>query len=119
MNGSSRWPRIFGIAGFVCMIIGAIDPLEGSIVILVGAGLAALGAFLGKSRYRRLFYWAFGLTLVGVGAMFGWSAVGGLGGETGRSLWWTLTVLPYPVGWIMGIIGAIKRLREGAPFPAQ
>jgi hypothetical protein len=38
------------------------------------------------------------------------SAFGGLGGATGRSPWWGLTILPYPAGWIMGIIGLVVRL---------
>ena len=40
------------------------------------------------------------------------SALGGLGGESGRTIWWGLVLLPYPVGWVMGVIGAIRRLRE-------
>ena len=113
MSQSSRWSRILGIAGFVGMLIGVIDPLEGSVVILAGVALAALGARLGKSRHRKLLYWSFGLALIGVGAMWGLSVIGGIGGNTGRSIWWALTIAPYPVGWILGIIGALKRLREG------
>lgn len=119
MSQTKSWSRILGIAGFVAMLVGAIDPLEGSVVILAGVGLAALGAFIGKSRHRRLLYWAFGLTAAGVGAMFGLSVIGGVGGVTGRSIWWALTVAPYPVGWILGIIGALKRLREGWPAPVK
>ena len=113
MSHSNRWSRILGIAGFVAMLVGAIDPLEGSVVILAGVGVAALGARLGGSRHRRLLYWAFGLTAVGVGAMFGLSVIGGIGGNTGRSIWWALVILPYPVGWVLGIVGALKRFREG------
>lgn len=112
MSHSNRWSRILGIAGFVAMLVGAIDPLEGSVVILAGVALAASGARLGMSRHRKLLYWAFGLTLVGVGAVWGLSVVGGIGGNTGRSIWWALTIAPYPVGWILGIIGGLKRLRE-------
>ena len=113
MSHSNRWSRILGIAGFVAMLVGAIDPLEGSVVILAGVALAVLGARLGMSRHRKLLYWAFGLTLVGVGALWGLSVIGGIGGNTGRSIWWALTIAPYPVGWILGIIGALKRFREG------
>jgi hypothetical protein len=94
------------------MLIGAIDPLEGSFIILPGSGLVALGAFLGKSRYRKLLLWAFILIAVGVGAMIGLSMFGGLGGNTGHSLWWGLVILPYPIGWIIGIIGIVLRLIE-------
>ncbi len=121
MIGSSRWSRILVIAGLVVMLIGAIDPLEGAFVILPGAGMVAFGAMLGKSRYRKLLYWAFALVAVGIGAMMGMSAIGGLGGETGRSMWWALILLPYPIGWVMGIVGAIRRLREApaASPPAE
>jgi K+-transporting ATPase A subunit len=80
------------------MLIGAIDPLEGSLIILPAAGLVALGALLGKSRHRRLLCWSFILVAVGIGALWVLSAFGGVGGRTGRSMWWLLVVLPYPVG---------------------
>ena len=114
MNGASRWSRTLVIVGFVAMVIGALDPLEGSLVILPGTGLVALGALLGNSQHRILLYWSFVLVAVGVGALWGLSALGGFGGNSGRSNWWGLVLLPYPVGWIMGLIGAIRRLREGS-----
>ena len=101
------------------MLIWAIDPLEGSVVILAGVGIAALSAFLGKSRYRKLLYSAFILVALGVGAMFVVSIFGGIGGNTGRSMWWGLVILPYPVGWIMALVGAILRLIEAFKFSAQ
>jgi hypothetical protein len=90
MNARMLWSRILVVVGGIAMLLGAIDPLEGSLIILIGSVLIA----------------------VGVGLMWGVSAFGGLGGTTGRSLWWGLVILPYPVGWIMGIIGLILRLIE-------
>ncbi len=104
--------RILAWAGFVLMVIGAIDPLEGSMLILPGVGMAAVGAVLGGSRFRKLLLWAFGLVLLGVGVMFGMSAMGGLGGDTGRSMWWALLLIPYPVGWVLAIVSSIRRLLE-------
>ncbi len=114
MSKASRWSRILVIVGLVAMVIGAIDPLEGSLVILPGSGLVALGALLGNSRHRALLSWSFVLVAVGVGALWGLSALGGFGGSSGRSNWWGLVLLPYPVGWIMGLVGVIRRLREGS-----
>ncbi len=114
MNGRSRWSRILVVVGLIAMLIGAVDPLEGSLVILPGAGMVALGALLGNSRHRRFLSWSFVLVAVGVGALWGLSALGGIGGESGHSIWWGLVLLPYPVGWIMGLIGAIGRLREAS-----
>jgi hypothetical protein len=114
MNARMLWSRILVIVGSIAMLIGAIDPLEGSLIILAGSGMVALGTILGKSRHRMLLYWmwVFILIAVGVGAVWGLSAFGGLGGTTGRSLWWGLVILPYPIGWIMGIVGLIIRLIE-------
>ena len=112
MPTRGRWSRILVVVGLVAILVGAADPLEGSLVILPGTGLLALAAWLGHSRNRRLLYWAFALVAVGVGEVWGLSAVGGLGGSTGRSMWWAILLLPYPVGWVMALVGAIRRLRE-------
>lgn len=105
------WPRRLLIAGMVAMVAGALDPLEGSVVILLGSVLAAIGARLGRSRHRVLLYWSLILVSAGVGVMWGISAVGGFGGNTGRTLWWWLALVPYPVGWVMGLVGVVKSLR--------
>jgi len=104
----SRW---LVIVGLVLMVIGVVDPLEGSVVILGGSVLIAVGAFASRSRYR-LPAAALVLIAVGVGAMFGMSALGGVGGKTGRSIWWLLLCLPYAIGWILGLIGGARKLRE-------
>ena len=112
MNGARQWSRNLIIVGLVAMVIGALDPLEGSLVILPGTGLVALGALLGHSRQRVLLNWSFVLAALGVGTMWGMSTLGGIGGNTGRSNWWALVLLPYPIGWIMGLVGAVRHLRE-------
>jgi hypothetical protein len=100
------------------MVVGVLDPLEGSIVILAGVGSVALGALLAKSRYRKLLGASFVLVAVGVGAMFVISAFGGIGGTSGRSMWWGIFILPYPIGWIMGLVGAVLWLLEAFKRPA-
>jgi hypothetical protein len=104
----SRW---LVIVGLVLMVVGVVDPMEGSVVILAGSILAALGAFGSRTRYR-LPVAAAVLIAIGVGALFGMSALGGVGGNTGRSIWWLLLCLPYAIGWILGLIGAARTLRE-------
>jgi hypothetical protein len=47
------------------------------------------------------------------------SLFGGIGGNTGRSMWWGLVILPYPVGWIIGVAGAALALVESFRRPAQ
>ena len=105
-------PRTYLIAGLVLMVAGALDPLEGSVVIVLGSAVAAAAAFLGHDRRRLLQLWAFLLIAVGVGLMFAISSVGGFGGHTGRSMWWALILLPYPIGWVMGLVVVTKMLRK-------
>ncbi len=119
MNTRERWTRIFAVVGVAAMLAGALDPMEGSIVVLAGVGLVTLGLFAGGAERGRRVYWScvFGLVAVGVGALWVLSAYGGFGGDTGRSMSWGLLILPYPVGWIMGIVAllvrAVQRLRRG------
>jgi hypothetical protein len=101
------------------MLLGAIDPLEGSLIVLQGTGQVALGALLGKSRRRVLLYWSLALVAIGVGAMWVLSAFGGFGDSTGLSKWWGLLLLPYPVGWLMGVAGSILALVESFKRPAD
>jgi hypothetical protein len=107
MNARSVWSRILFIVGSVAMLVGALDPMEGSLVILPGSGLVALGTFLGQSERRFVAYrvWVFILIAIGVGAMWGLTRVGGFGGNSGRSMWWGVLTLPYLIGWSMGIWG--------------
>jgi len=113
MKGRNKWSRALFIIGFVMMVGGALDPLEGSIVILLGSASLATGALLTNSRHRTAVYWSFLLVAVGVVSLWVMSAIGGIGGETGRSLWWALVLLPYPLGWLSGLIFGARRLREG------
>jgi hypothetical protein len=107
MNARELWSRILVIAGGIAMLVGALDLLEGSAVILPGSGLFALGAFLGQHERRFIAYrvWVFILIAIGVGALWGLSAIGGIGGASGHSMWWGALILPYLIGWFMGIWG--------------
>ena len=107
-----RLSRILAVIGFAALLIGAVDPLEGSFVILPGAVVVSVAAGLVRSRYRKLLYISAALIGVGVSAMVGVSAIGGLGGGTGLSRWWALTFTPYPVGWILCLVASVLLLRE-------
>jgi hypothetical protein len=103
----SLWSRILLVVGGVAMLAGAIDPMEGSLLILPGSGLFALGTFLGHYE-RRIIHFrvlVFILIAIGVGAMWGLTSVGGFGGSSGHTMWWGLLMLPYLIGWSMGIWG--------------
>jgi len=112
MNWPMRWSRILKVAGGIAMLVGTIDPMEGSVLILLGSGLVALGIVLAGRERRTVLYWtlAFILIALGVGAMFALSAIGGIGGKSGHSMWWGVLILPYPVGWLMALAGAVAGL---------
>ena len=107
MNTTNPWARFLLIAGYITMLIGAIDPMEGSLLILPGSGLVALGTYFSDEERSIFIYrlWVFFLILIGVGALFGFSMLGGIGGTTAYSIWWGLLIVPYPIGWSMGIWG--------------
>jgi hypothetical protein len=100
MNSGIFGSRILKVLGGILMLAGTADPMEGSLLILLGSGMVMLGAFLGKSERRSIRYWAwvFSLMAVGVGALWFLSSLGGIGGKSGHSIWWGLLILPYPTG---------------------
>lgn len=104
--------RILFVIGVIAMVIGAADPLEGSVVILGGSGLVVLGTWLGQREKGLCVYRTclFGMIAFGVIAMFALSSVGGLGGKTGHSMWWGLLLLPYPLGWILAMANLVAHL---------
>lgn len=103
----ARWASSMGVAGGLSLVAGSIDPLEGSVLILLGSALLSLGSRLGHEDRRTVTYrtWSFVLVALGVGALFGLSAVGGVGGSSRLSMWWALLILPYPVGWALDLFG--------------
>jgi hypothetical protein len=102
------WPRILCVAGIVVSVLGGRsfwiglrrDSLS-EFCLLSGSGLVALGAFLGKSRYRRFAYGVLGLAVISVSA---WIA---------HSLWFR-TYLPeiYWLGLMASLTGAVLVLFE-------
>ena len=94
------------------ILLGCIDPLEGWPAVFAGVVLVSIGAALGASRHRRWLFYAAGLVTIGAGAMVALTAVGGFGGNSGRSLWWGLVLLPYPMGAIIALVGAVRMLWE-------
>lgn len=116
MLADRRWSRALVITGLAAMVLGALDSMEGSVVIFAGSALAALGASLRHSRHAPMLLWSFALLFLGVGSMWVFSFFGGVGGANGPSKWWLLLVAPYPVGWVLGLVGAFRRLREQPPL---
>jgi hypothetical protein len=101
-----RLPRILIVVGGAGILVGSIDPLEGSLLIFPGSGLVALGHYLSRANPKARKDWLviFTLNAIGVGALWGLSAVGGFGGDSGRSMWWGVWILPYVFGWLLGVV---------------
>jgi len=45
--------------------------------------------------------------------MFALSALGDVEGTSGVPVWWSILVLPYPVGAVMALVGAIVLCARG------
>jgi hypothetical protein len=109
-----RRARSLIIIGLALMVLAALDPLEGSIVV-AGGGLMTLGAHMRESRHRGYLNWCLAMRVTGVAALWMLSAVGGFGGTSGRSSAWGLRILPYPIGWLAGLVGGVRAVREPRP----
>ena len=111
-----RRARSLIVIGLAVMVLAAVDPLEGSVIVVAGCGLMALGARMRESRYRVYLYGCFALLMTGVAALWILSAFGGFGGTSGRSYAWGLLILPYPIGWLAGLVGGLRAVREPQAF---
>ena len=107
MSTTTHRTHILATTGYVAMLIGAIDPLEGSLLILPGSGLVLLGTYLnhGQSQLTAFRLWSFLMIVIGIAALWGFSVIGGIGEDTAYSMWWGLLFLPYPIAWSIGIWG--------------
>jgi uncharacterized membrane protein YhdT len=83
--------------------------ISGLCIFLPASGLAALGAYLGRSRYRRFLYGALGLTAcVPITLIL---IISPLYFE-GFPRWWEIVVWTYPLGLIMSCVGAVLVIFE-------
>lgn len=106
-----RWIQALTVVGGLAVLAGGIDPLEGSLLVLIGTALLAAAARVGQPgrRVRRMRAVNLALVVVGFGAIWGMTAGGGVGGTSGRSFLWALLGLPLIAGWSLSFWG------QGAP----
>ncbi len=109
MQEKTKWMRIMYILGIIVLLIGALDPMEGSVVIAAGSTLIAFSTYITHDRHRKIFLTSFMLIVVGVCFLFYLSSLGGIGGKSALSMWWGILILPYPIGWLMTIITLLYR----------
>lgn len=103
---NTLWLRILFIIGVLLFFTGTIDPMEGAVLIAGGSVLMALSARLRGDRHVNIFLLAMVLILFGVFFLFYFSSLGGFGGSSDLSWWWTALILPYPIGWLL-ILGTL------------
>ena len=112
MKNKVKWTSIIYIIGVIALIIGVVDPLEGSVVIMFGSALLALSAYVTNDRHSKIFTVSLIMIVVGVAFLFYFSSLGGFGGTSTLSWWWGLLILPFPIGWLSIIIVLIRRVIE-------
>ena len=117
MKTKFLWSKILVITGFVFFLIGTIDPLEGSPVIIFGSLLIAIGAYLYKSKYQLLLNLSFLFLVIGVGILFWLSSLGGVGEGSNLSIYWLYACLPMPIGWLTCLVVTILKFKEGFKVP--
>ncbi len=112
--------RVIYIAGVVGIILGALDPLEGSILIAVGSVLLALSTWLKHDEQRITFLITSMMVVFGVSFLFILSSLGGFGKDAPLSWGWSILIAPYPLGWLTIILflmyRLIKKRRLGKPL---
>jgi len=107
-----HWTRSLVFGGAILFVLGLVDPLEGFPLILIGLAALYVGERRLKSRFAKHLLIELIVALVGVGAMLVLTFMGGVGGSTEYSIWWLLTVLPYPTAILMGIVTILRSLLE-------
>ena len=123
MKKKTNWKRVIYIIGVIALIIGVIDPLEGSVVLAIGCTLIALSTYLTHDRHWKIFFASLIMIVFGVCFMFYLSSLGGFGDSSTLSWWWGTLILPYPLGWLMSIIllivRAVKKPKQQAKTEAE
>ncbi len=100
----NNWKRILHLAAVALFIIGTIDPLEGSVLIMVGSILLAALGFFDNQQNWTFFFSASILIIIGLFFLFYLSSLGGFGGNSTLSWWYGLLILPYPIGWLSVLV---------------
>ncbi|MDA3937302.1 MAG: hypothetical protein PF636_10720 [Actinomycetota bacterium] len=106
------WTRSLILGGGILFMLGVVDPLEGFPLAIAGLLAVYLGERRIRGHYSKPLLVEIIAALVGVTAMLVITFMGGAGGDTGLSIWWLLTVLPYPVAILSGVVTIMLALLE-------
>lgn len=103
----SKTLRTLYVSGIISIIAGALDPMEGSIIIALGSILLAVSSWLMHDRHKHIFLFAATFIFIGVFSLWFVSSLGGY--EPRKEWWWNFLILPYPLGWLLSIVLLIVR----------
>ncbi|GEM_PF-428511 len=107
-----NWTRSLIFGGGILFMLGVIDPLEGFPLVVLGMAAVYLGERRLEGRFAKPLLIETIAALIGVIAMLGITFMGGTGGSSGLSMWWLVTVLPYPAAILAAIVTILLVLLE-------
>ena len=117
------WNRLLFYLGIVLLIAGAVDPLEGSVIIASGSALLTLAIFQLRHRHRKKFLLSLVMILTGMLFMWLFSCLGGFGDNSGLAWGWAVLILPFPAGWLITCVLLLTDLRPkpkaDSPYPVD
>ena len=108
MDTRCRCFRILIAVGLVLLLIGCSRPAGRGVFYPAWCGADYNRVLVAKSQYADVLCWAVVLVSVGIGAMIVLTWMGGVGGNSSLSKWWLMVLWPYPIGWVMGLVGGMR-----------
>ncbi len=97
-NTNALWKKRWFTIGIVLFVLGTLDPLELSPILLLGGCLMARMKYLTKEVYWKQYKIGAFLIAVGFISLHFFSYLGGFGPDN-LSWWWSIFTIPYPLGW--------------------
>ena len=98
--------------GLFSLFLGSLDPLEGSILILMGFIFISIFMKVTHNKFAKYFIFASSISGIGIFFMFYFSFLGGFFGNSTLNKWYLLLLLPYPLGWLLFIILLVTNFFE-------
>jgi hypothetical protein len=98
--------------GLFSLFLGSLDPLEGSILILIGFIFISIFMKVTHNKFAKYFIFASSISGIGIFFMFYFSFLGGFFGNSTLNKWYLLLLLPYPLGWLLFIILLVTNFFE-------
>jgi hypothetical protein len=96
---------LFRRIGIALILLGSLDPMEGSVLISLGSIVFAIASWLQRKAWKWHAVLAAAAIGFGVSALWIVSSKGGF--DPATEWWWLLTILPYPVAWL-GLLGVMS-----------